>query len=93
MTPSLRVIDGSKSGSFDGLILEVTGISGSSDSKRVAVNLIDSAVVTAAGDEWMFVVKSHRGGFGVVISAEKKMEWDLLVQEVNNVRKTLAAAI
>ena len=82
MEVPLRVIDGSKAASFDGLFLEVAGISGSAESRRLAVNTLDSVVVAPAGDEWMFVVKSHKGGFGVAISAEKKAEWEHLAEEV-----------
>lgn len=91
MNPPLRIIDGSKAAGFDGLFLEVSGVSGSSDSKRIAINLIDAIVVAPAGDELMLVVKSHKGGFGAVISAEKKAEWDQLVEEVNKARAALGA--
>jgi hypothetical protein len=92
MDTPLRIIDGSKTASFDGLLLEVTGLSGKSDSKRLAMNNIDSVAVAQAGEEWMFIVKSRSGGFSVMISAQKKAEWENLVTEVRNAQATFHAS-
>lgn len=82
MGTPLRIIDGSKIASFDGLILEVTGLSGKSDSKRLAINNIDSVAVAPAGEEWMFIVKSRSAGCSIIISEAKKADWENLVREV-----------
>ena len=82
MNSPLRVVDGKKFATFDGLILEVFGVSGRMDSQRIPVNLIEKLDVVGAGEEWMFIVKTHQSGFSLVISAEKKNEWEQLAREV-----------
>lgn len=82
MNTPLRVLDGKKMASFDGVILEVFGLSGHRDSQRLPVNMIEKLDVVAAGDEWMFMIKTHQSGLSLLISAEKKAEWEQLAQEV-----------
>jgi hypothetical protein len=84
MSIPFRVIDGSKSGIFDGFTLEVFGVSGQKDSQRLALPMIEKVGVAAAGDEWLFLVKTRKSGFSIAISAEKKEEWELLVSAVTN---------
>ena len=84
MNPPLRVIDGNKSGIFDGFILEVFGVSGLADSQRLSLPMIEKIGVAAAGDDWLFLVKTRKSGFSIAISAEKKSEWEALVREVAN---------
>lgn len=91
MTSLLRIIDGSKAAQFDGLFLEVSGINGSADSKRIGVQMIEKVGVAQAGEEWMFMVKAKNGGFSVVISAEKKSEWEQLATRVTEARDLLTA--
>lgn len=86
-----RIVDGTKSASFDGLILEVSGVSGSADSKRLNALLIEDVTVAVAGDEWMFIVKSTKGGFGVVISEDKKAAWEELAAAITEAHNHLAA--
>ncbi len=85
---TLRVSDGGKSGSFDGFVLEVSGLAGAS-TRRLALEGIDSVALAEAGNEFMFVVKSRKGGFGLVVSAAKRTECDALVQAVSRARAAL----
>ena len=89
MTHVLQVRDGGKSASFDGFVLEVAGLSGSASSKRVAIEVLESAAVAAAGDELMFVVKSRKGGFGLMISQARRGDWEQLALRVNASRAAL----
>ncbi len=82
MSLPLRIIDGSKAAQFDGLFLEVSGINGSADSKRIGIQVIEKAGVVQAGEEWMFMVKAKNGGFSAVISAEKKDAWGELAKAI-----------
>ena len=84
MNSPLRVVDGKKFATFDGIILEVFGVSGRMDSQRLPVNMIEKLDVVAAGDEWMFMIKTHQSGLSLASSAEKKAEWEQLAQEVKN---------
>ncbi len=77
-----RVHDGGKFGSFDGFVLEVSGLSGSAKSRRLAVEAIDAIGIVEAGGELMLGVKSRKGGFGLVISAARQGEWQSLVDAV-----------
>ncbi|MBI4836573.1 MAG: hypothetical protein HY817_04920 [Candidatus Abawacabacteria bacterium] len=86
----LQVHDGGKMASFDGLVLEVSGLSGSATSKRLAIEAIDSVTVAEAGSELMFVVKSRKGGFGLMISIDKKLVWEDLAKAVNSAIALLA---
>ncbi|MBP6945522.1 hypothetical protein KBD61_04265 [Patescibacteria group bacterium] len=89
MTSPLRIIDGSKAAQFDGLFLEVSGINGSADSKRVGVQMIEKVGVAQAGEEWMFMVKAKNGGFSAVISTEKKGQWEQLATTIMEARAQL----
>jgi len=85
----VRVSDGSKVASFDGYVLEVSGLSGSADGRRLAVEVIESVALAPAGDELMFVVRSRKGGFGVVVSPERCGEWEALIAAVDAARSAL----
>jgi len=78
----LRVSDGSKFASFDGFVLEVSGLSGSASSRRIAVESIESVTVGPAGSEWMFGVKTGKGGFGLVVSKACAADWEALAAAV-----------
>ena len=78
----LQVIDKGKFANFDGFILEVSGLSGSASSKRIALNVFEKIALAKAGDETMLMVKSKKGGFGLVVSEEKKAEWENFVSQV-----------
>jgi hypothetical protein len=86
MAESLQIHDGSKFGSFDGEVLEVSGLSGSTKGARLTVEAIESIMLAEAGDELMLGVKSRRGGFGMVVSKARRAEWQALVQAVNDAR-------
>jgi hypothetical protein len=86
MNPPLRVVDGSKFASFDGQILEVSGLNGSAETKQLTLQNIVNVAIAAAGDEWMFGVQSRNGGFSLVISPERKSEWEALVQTINSLK-------
>ncbi len=79
----LRVIDGSKYADFDGFVLEVSGLSGTTSVERIAINAIEKVGVVRSGDELMFMVKTPKGGFGLAGSLEKMAEWEALTSAVD----------
>jgi hypothetical protein len=89
MAEVVRVSDGSKFASFDGYVLEVSGLSGSANVRRVAVETIESVALALAGDELMFGVRSRKGGFGVVVSPARRADWEALITAVNAARSAL----
>lgn len=89
MSLPFRIIDGSKAAQFDGLFLEVSGINGSADSKRIGIQVVENVGVAQAGEEWLFMVKAKNGGFSVVISAEKKDAWEQLGTAVTEAKNQL----
>ena len=89
MADTLRVSDGSKSASFDGFVLEVSGISGGATARRVAIEVLESITLGPAGDELMLGVRSRKGGFGVVVSPARRAEWEAFVAAVNAARAAL----
>jgi hypothetical protein len=89
MTNILRVSDGSKAANFDGFVLEVSGISGSSNARRLAIESIEAVMVADAKDEVMFGVRSRKGGFSLFVSQAKREEWQALAHAVMAARATL----
>ena len=84
----LQIIDGTKAASFDGLFLEVSGVN-ASNTQRIALNRIKNVGVAAAGEEWMFLIKTLNGGFSLMISAEKKKEWETLTEVIQEAQRHL----
>ncbi len=89
MIPPLCIVDGSKSVRFDGLVLDVSGLDGTADVKRATITNIERIGVEAAGEEWLFLVRLRNGGFSLVISTEKKAEWEALAHAVREAQKGL----
>jgi hypothetical protein len=83
MSDVMRVSDGSKAASFDGFVVEVSGISGSAHSRRLAIEAIEKVAAMPSGDEMMFGVKSKKGGFAVFGSLALRAEWEALADAVN----------
>lgn len=92
MTSPLQIVDGSKSARFDGLILDISGLNGSPDVKRIALTNLEKIGIDASGDEWLFLVKAKNGGFSLLISQQKKAEWEGLVEAVLAAQKVLPMA-
>jgi hypothetical protein len=85
-------MDGTKFASFDGTVLEVSGLSGTSESMRISLNRLDSvAVASTSAEEFLFIVKTHTGGFSLVISTDKKTVWDELVKTVMEAKSRQAS--
>ncbi len=85
----IRVIDGKKAASFDGMVLEVFGVSGSAESKRVLITALEALTLADAGGEPMLVVKTAKGGFGLAVSAERREEWRGFVADVLRAKSAL----
>lgn len=88
----IQIVDGTKFASFDGLVLEVSGFNGMNDAMRIALNRLDRVGIesTSAG-EFLFLVKTPTGGFSLVISAEKKSDWEKLATFVMKARSQLSS--
>jgi hypothetical protein len=78
VTMPLTINDGSKSAQLDGLFLEVSGISGSGQSRRIGVESIVDVAVVGTGGSLMFGVRTRKGGFTVAISPARRAEWEAL---------------
>lgn len=89
MTSVLQLVDGSKGARFDGLVLDISGLNGSADVKRVTIANIDKISVEPSGDEWLLLVRLRQGGFSAAISASRKAEWERLVQAVQDAKNAL----
>lgn len=89
MSSPIQIIDGSKSARFDGLILDVSGLNGTSDVMRATIANIEKIGIETAGEESLFLLKLRNGGFSLIISPEKKAEWEALVQAVSEARSAL----
>lgn len=88
MFSPIQIVDGSKSARFDGQILDISGLNGSAEVRRLTLTGIEKIGVEAAGNEWLFLIKTHNGAFSLMISAEKKAEWVGLVEVVRAAQKT-----
>jgi hypothetical protein len=79
-----QATSGSKYATFDGMVLEVFGMNGSTDSKRMAIPNIEKVACVPAKGEWMFMVKTRRGGFGMAVSDGDEAQWQALAQSVSD---------
>ncbi len=91
MFSPIQILDGSKSARFDGLILDVSGLHGGAEVKRLTMPNIERVGVEASGQEWLFLVKLRNGGFSLVISTHKKAEWEELAKAITAAQSRLAA--
>ena len=80
---TLRLQDGATYAAFDGFVVEVSGLNGSANIKRIALAALEQVGLadTAAG-ELMFLVKTRKGGFGLAVSPARRAEWQTLVDAV-----------
>ena len=92
VTEVLTVSDGNKTGQLDGVFLEVSGISGSGQSRRIGVESIVDVAVVGAGDSLLFGVRTAKGGFTVAISPARRPQWEALARAALVARDAARAA-
>ena len=69
----IQVREGKKAVSFDGLVLEIFGMSGAGKSQRYTVDQIEKIGVSEGKGELLLVAKLPQGGgFGLAFSNEKR---------------------
>jgi hypothetical protein len=91
MTNILRVSDGSKAASFDGFVLEVSGLSGASYTRRMAIEGIQNVTVIVEKEVLMFGVRLINGGGYIMFpSLAKRAEWETLANAVMAARAALS---
>ena len=80
----MRVQDATTYASFDGFVIEVSGLSGGGNIKRIALVALERVGLADTGaGELMFMVKTRKGGFGLAVSPARRAEWQTLVDAIN----------
>jgi hypothetical protein len=91
MTHILQISDGTHSASFDGFVVEISGINGAAHTRRFAIETLENVGALAAKGEIGFGVKSKKGGGAVMFGLTKQAEWQALADAVNAAISALPA--